>query len=82
MPMSDDQLHDIYRAAFGLADSRLVGDQIKFARAIEAQARKEAAQRCAEICKLWEERYVEKQFMDNAAAAEQCAGSISEEFGL
>jgi hypothetical protein len=35
-PLTDEQMNAIYRQSFGLTDSRLVGDQIKFVRAIEA----------------------------------------------
>lgn len=41
--LSEEDLNEIYRKAFGLIDSRLVGDQIKFARAIEVKCREKNA---------------------------------------
>lgn len=35
-PLTLEQMNEIYRKSFGLIDSRLVGDQINFVRAIEA----------------------------------------------
>lgn len=35
-PLSDVEMNEIYRNTFGLIDSRMVGEQIKFVRAIEA----------------------------------------------
>ena len=35
-PLSDAEMNEIYRNTFGLIDSRMVGEQIKFVRAIEA----------------------------------------------
>lgn len=35
--LTDEEMNAVYRQAFGLVDSRLVGDQIKFVSAIEAK---------------------------------------------
>ena len=37
--LTDEEMNAAYREAFGLIDSRMVGDQIKFVRAIEAKLR-------------------------------------------
>jgi hypothetical protein len=35
--LTDEEMNTSYRQAFGLIDSRMVGDQVKFVRAIEAK---------------------------------------------